>query len=147
LIVANHTRSTVLINPPNWLVSPQFLLAILLLVKLSRYPVRIAILVGVGLTQIGEFSFILVQVARSKGLVSEVWCRLIALGFGERRTGSGRSAGTTGDFYPFITEITPPLFGLNRPDPGRTICVALVVLTFRCHGRAQRFGVLFSLRT
>jgi CPA2 family monovalent cation:H+ antiporter-2 len=69
----------VLINPRNLLSSAQFLLAILLLVivgkfivwtavvKLFRYPLRTAILVGVGLTQIGEFSFILVQVARSNG--------------------------------------------------------------------------------
>jgi len=75
----------VLINPRNLLSSPQFLLAILLLVivgkflvwtavvRLFRYPLTTAILVGVGLTQIGEFSFILVQVARSNGLVSEAW--------------------------------------------------------------------------
>src|SRR5215469_39877 len=73
-------------------------------------------------------------------------CRVIAVDFGERRTGSGRSACTAGDFYPFITEITPPLFGLNRPDPGRTICLALVVLTFRWHSRAWRSCVLFFLR-
>jgi CPA2 family monovalent cation:H+ antiporter-2 len=73
----------VLINPRNVLSSPQFLLAILLMVivgkfvvwtavvKLFRYPMTTAILVGVGLTQIGEFSFILVQVARSNGLVGD----------------------------------------------------------------------------
>ena len=73
----------VLINPGKLLSSPQLLLAMLLLVivgkfivwtavvKLFRYPLTTAILVGVGLTQIGEFSFILVQVARSNGLVSE----------------------------------------------------------------------------
>jgi len=33
--------------------------------------------------------------------------RVIALDFAERRTGSGRSAGTADDFCPFITEITP----------------------------------------
>jgi CPA2 family monovalent cation:H+ antiporter-2 len=36
---------------------------------LFGYPLRTAMLVGVGLTQIGEFSFILVQVARSSGHV------------------------------------------------------------------------------
>ena len=63
--------------------SPGFLLAILLLVivgkfivwtvvvKLFRYPLTTPILVGVGLTQIGEFSFILVQMARSNGLVDD----------------------------------------------------------------------------
>ena len=38
-------------------------------VRLFRYPLATAMLVGVGLTQIGEFSFILVQVARAAGLV------------------------------------------------------------------------------
>jgi K+:H+ antiporter len=38
-------------------------------VRLFRYPWRTALLVAVGLTQIGEFSFILVQTARSAGHV------------------------------------------------------------------------------
>jgi CPA2 family monovalent cation:H+ antiporter-2 len=38
-------------------------------VLLFRYPLSTALLVGVGLTQIGEFSFILVQVARAAGHV------------------------------------------------------------------------------
>ena len=38
-------------------------------VKLFGYPLRTALLVGIGLTQIGEFSFILVQAARDAGLV------------------------------------------------------------------------------
>ena len=74
-----------LINPRDLLSSPEFLLAILLLVmvgkfivwtavvNLFRYPLTTAILVGIGLTQIGEFSFILVQVARANGLVNEAW--------------------------------------------------------------------------
>src|SRR5206468_4820292 len=36
-------------------------------VRIFGYPARTALLVAVGLTQIGEFSFILVQVARSAG--------------------------------------------------------------------------------
>lgn len=40
-------------------------------VWLFRYPLRTALLVGVGLTQIGEFSFILVQTARSAGHVGQ----------------------------------------------------------------------------
>jgi CPA2 family monovalent cation:H+ antiporter-2 len=39
-------------------------------VWLFRYPPRIALLVGVGLTQIGEFSYVLVRVARDSNLVS-----------------------------------------------------------------------------
>jgi CPA2 family monovalent cation:H+ antiporter-2 len=40
-------------------------------VRLFRYPLSTALLVGVGLTQIGEFSFILVQVARTAGQVGD----------------------------------------------------------------------------
>ncbi len=73
----------VLINPRAVLGHVQILLAILLLVvvgkflvwaavvKLFRYPWGTAVLVGVGLTQIGEFSFILVQVAHANGLVGD----------------------------------------------------------------------------
>ncbi len=39
-------------------------------VWLFRYPLRIALLVGLGLTQIGEFSYVLVRVARDAHLVS-----------------------------------------------------------------------------
>jgi monovalent cation:H+ antiporter-2, CPA2 family len=40
-------------------------------VRLFRYPPRTALLVAVGLTQIGEFSFVLVQVARSAGHIGD----------------------------------------------------------------------------
>ena len=40
-------------------------------VWLFRYPIRAAILVAAGLTQIGELSFVVVQVARSSGIVAE----------------------------------------------------------------------------
>lgn len=40
-------------------------------VWLFRYPIATALLAGVGLTQIGEFSFILVQVARGAGHVGD----------------------------------------------------------------------------
>jgi CPA2 family monovalent cation:H+ antiporter-2 len=42
-----------------------------LLVWLFRYPFRTALLVGVGLTQIGEFSYVLVRVARDAHLVGD----------------------------------------------------------------------------
>lgn len=42
-----------------------------LVVRLFRYAWGTALLVGVGLTQIGEFSFVLVQVAKTAGHVSE----------------------------------------------------------------------------
>ncbi len=38
-------------------------------VRLFGYPLRTALLVGVGLTQIGEFSYVLVRVGRDSGLV------------------------------------------------------------------------------
>jgi CPA2 family monovalent cation:H+ antiporter-2 len=40
-------------------------------VWLFRYPLRTAILVAAGLTQIGELSFVVVQVARSSGIMAE----------------------------------------------------------------------------
>src|SRR6185369_5837929 len=40
-----------------------------LVVWMFGQPIRTAVMVGVGLTQIGEFSFVLVQVARSAGHV------------------------------------------------------------------------------
>jgi len=38
---------------------------------LFRYPWKTALMVGVGLTQIGEFSYVLVQVARDARLVGD----------------------------------------------------------------------------
>ena len=70
-----------LINPRELLSSPKLLIAMLLMVvvgkfvvwtgvvKLFAYPWRTAMQVGIGLTQIGEFSFILVQVAYANQLV------------------------------------------------------------------------------
>lgn len=42
-----------------------------LVVWLFRYPIRTAVAVASGLTQIGELSFVVVQVARTSGLVAE----------------------------------------------------------------------------
>ncbi len=73
----------ILINPRAVLSRPGLLLAILALVvvgkfvvwtgvvKLFGYRLKTAVLVGTGLTQIGEFSFVLVQVAHSNGLVGD----------------------------------------------------------------------------
>jgi monovalent cation:H+ antiporter-2, CPA2 family len=48
-------------------------------VLLFRYPLRTAIPVAIGLTQIGEFSFVLVQVARKAGIIgSEVYNATLA---------------------------------------------------------------------
>jgi Kef-type K+ transport system membrane component KefB len=41
------------------------------IVGLFRYPIWTAIAVAAGLTQIGELSFVVVQVARSSGMVAE----------------------------------------------------------------------------
>src|SRR5208283_2859147 len=49
------------------------------IVWLFRYPVRTVIAVAAGLTQIGELSFVVVQVARSSGMVAEnVFSTMIA---------------------------------------------------------------------
>jgi CPA2 family monovalent cation:H+ antiporter-2 len=53
------------------LVIPGKLLIWTVVVRLFGHPAWTAILVGVGLTQIGEFSFILVQVARNAGQVGD----------------------------------------------------------------------------
>jgi len=42
-----------------------------LVVKLFRYPTSTALMVGLGLTQIGEFSYVLVRVARDAHIVGE----------------------------------------------------------------------------
>jgi CPA2 family monovalent cation:H+ antiporter-2 len=48
-------------------------------VLIFRYPLRTAVLVAVGLTQIGEFSFVLVQVARNAGIIdSELYNTTLA---------------------------------------------------------------------
>jgi CPA2 family monovalent cation:H+ antiporter-2 len=49
------------------------------IVRLFRYPLVTAIAVAAGLTQIGELSFVVVQVGRSSGILAEnVFCTVIA---------------------------------------------------------------------
>jgi monovalent cation:H+ antiporter-2, CPA2 family len=49
------------------------------IVRLFRYPIKTAIAVAAGLTQIGELSFVVMQTARSQGMVGEnVFSTLIA---------------------------------------------------------------------
>jgi monovalent cation:H+ antiporter-2, CPA2 family len=72
-----------LINPQSWITNWRSILLLVGLVlvgkfaiwsgvvRLFRYPTDTAIRVGIGLTQIGEFSFILAQVSLSAGLISE----------------------------------------------------------------------------
>ena len=43
----------------------------LVVVRLFRYPIWTALMVAIGLTQIGEFSYVLVQVARGAGVVGD----------------------------------------------------------------------------
>jgi CPA2 family monovalent cation:H+ antiporter-2 len=73
----------ILVNPRVVWSSPLLLLTIVamtilgkfviwtLIVRLFRYPWRTALFVGLGLTQIGEFSFVLVRVARDAQMVSD----------------------------------------------------------------------------
>ena len=80
-----------LINPKALISNPALLGALVALiifgkfiiwtsvVRLFRYSLRTALLVGVGLTQIGEFSYVLVRVARDAGLVgSDVYSAILA---------------------------------------------------------------------
>ncbi len=53
----------------------KFLLATLAALVM-RFPVRVAVLTGVGLAQVGEFSFVLAQTGASAGLMSAVESRL-----------------------------------------------------------------------
>jgi monovalent cation:H+ antiporter-2, CPA2 family len=72
-----------LVNPRALISNPSLLVVILGIIvvgKLAiwttvvwvfRYPFRTAVLVGLGLTQIGEFSYVLAQVARKSSLIGE----------------------------------------------------------------------------
>ena len=72
-----------LINPQSWISSWRTIILLVGMVligkfaiwtgvvRLFRYPTDTAMRVGIGLTQIGEFSFILAQVSLSAGLISE----------------------------------------------------------------------------
>lgn len=72
-----------LVNPRAWLSSPGLLLTLLALILIGkfiiwsgiallfRYSLRTALIVGIGLTQIGEFSYVLVQTARTSSLVDD----------------------------------------------------------------------------
>jgi len=73
----------ILVNPHIIFSKPSLLLVIVamvvlgkfviwaLVVKLFRYPTRTALMVGLGLTQIGEFSYVLVRVARDAHIVGD----------------------------------------------------------------------------
>jgi len=73
----------ILVNPQILISKPSLLLVIVglvvvgkfvvwtLVVKLFRYPATTALMVGLGLTQIGEFSYVLVKVARDAHLVGD----------------------------------------------------------------------------
>jgi K+:H+ antiporter len=73
----------VLVNPQILISKPSLLLVVVALtvlgkfvvwtgvVFLFRYPLRTALMVALGLTQIGEFSYVLVQVARDSQLVGD----------------------------------------------------------------------------
>jgi CPA2 family monovalent cation:H+ antiporter-2 len=72
-----------LINPQSWITSWRAILVLVAMVligkfviwagvvRLFRYSTDTSVRVGIGLTQIGEFSFILAQVSLNAGLISE----------------------------------------------------------------------------
>jgi K+:H+ antiporter len=73
----------ILVNPRILISKPSLLLVIVglvvvgkfvvwtVVVKLFRYPASTALMVGIGLTQIGEFSYLLVRVAREAHIVGD----------------------------------------------------------------------------
>ncbi len=80
-----------LIDPHTWLSNWRLLTVLLGLILLGKfvvwsvivrifgYPAKTALRVGIGLTQIGEFSFVLAQVARHSGLIgSDVYNATLA---------------------------------------------------------------------
>jgi len=69
------------------------------LVKAFRYPLKTALLVGLGLTQIGEFSFVLASEGRALGLVSR---RVYLLILG--------TTAVTLVLTPFVLRLAPRLF-------------------------------------
>lgn len=66
---------------------------------LFRYPLKTALIVGLGINQIGEFSFVLAGVAKSQGLFSD---RLYGLTVG--------TTAVTLLLTPFVLKLTPILF-------------------------------------
>ncbi len=63
----------ILVNPRVLFSKPSLLLVIvgMVVVKLFRYSTGTALKVGIGLTQIGEFSYVLVRVARDAHIVGD----------------------------------------------------------------------------
>ncbi|MBC7882710.1 MAG: cation:proton antiporter [Anaerolineae bacterium] len=76
------------------------------LVMVFGYPLKTALVVGLGLNQIGEFSFVLAGVAKTLGLFSE---RLYGLTVG--------TAAVTLVLTPFVIKASPALFGLLEQLP------------------------------
>jgi monovalent cation:H+ antiporter-2, CPA2 family len=76
------------------------------LVRLFRYPLRVAVVVGLGLAQIGEFSFVLASEGQKLGLVSrQVY--LLILG----------TTAVTLMITPFLLKATPLVFKLMEAVP------------------------------
>ncbi|AFY65534.1 cation:proton antiporter [Geitlerinema sp. PCC 7407] len=82
-------------------------LIIVPLVRLFRYPLRTALIAGVGLAQIGEFSFVLASEGQSLGLVSRRVYMLIL----------GTTAVTL-LLTPFVLRFLPQLFSWLETVPG-----------------------------
>jgi monovalent cation:H+ antiporter-2, CPA2 family len=76
------------------------------IVKLFRYPLKTAIMAGIGLAQIGEFSFVLASEGQSLGLVSR---RVYLLILG--------TTAVTLVLTPFLLRLLPPLFAWMESQP------------------------------
>ncbi|AUT00026.1 sodium:calcium exchanger [Nostoc sp. CENA543] len=76
------------------------------LVKLFRYPLKTALIAGLGLAQIGEFSFVLASEGQALGLVSR---RIYLLTLG--------TTAVTLMLTPFVLKLVPFLFNLMESIP------------------------------
>jgi CPA2 family monovalent cation:H+ antiporter-2 len=76
------------------------------LVKLFRYPLKTALIAGLGLAQIGEFSFVLASEGQALGLVSRT-VYLLILG----------TTAVTLMLTPFVLRLVPLLFNLAESMP------------------------------
>lgn len=81
-------------------------LIVMPLVRAFRYPIKMALLVGLGLAQIGEFSFVLASEGQKLGLVSR---RVYLLILG--------TTAVTLVLTPFVMRLVPQLFSLAETLP------------------------------
>jgi CPA2 family monovalent cation:H+ antiporter-2 len=103
-----------------------------------RYPLRTAVLVGLGIAQIGEFAFVLVRAGHGVGLMTDAYFQFFIL-----------VAITTMSINPFLIDLAPPLTrvlrrfhwlrrredGAIEPEPAAELINHVVVTGYGLNGR------------